>query len=79
MDKPRIIEKFPVAMDLKAGTYYWCQCGETKNNPFCDGSHNLEGKFKPVKFDLTEDKKVYLCSCKQTSSPPFCDGTHNTL
>ena len=78
MPEPVIAQKSPFALELEAGTYYWCSCGQSSNQPFCDGSHK-GGEFTPVKTVLEEAKKVYLCGCKHTSNAPFCDGKHNKL
>jgi CDGSH iron-sulfur domain-containing protein 3 len=78
MDKPRIAAKEPAVLTLEAGTYYWCQCGRSRDQPFCDGSHQGTG-IEPVEFSLSETQEVALCQCKQTKTPPFCDGTHQTL
>ena len=78
-DIPHIAQKAPYPVDLEAGkSYFWCACGQSKNQPFCDGSHK-GGSFNPVKFTAEETKKVWLCGCKQTRNRPFCDGTHKTL
>ena len=78
MEKPRIAAKQPAVLTLETGTYYWCQCGRSRDQPFCDGSHQGTG-IEPVEFSLAEKKEVALCQCKQTKTPPFCDGTHQTL
>lgn len=78
MEKPYIAEKSPSILELEAGTYWWCKCGLTKKQPFCDGSHKTTN-FSPVEFILEEKKKVALCRCKQTNTPPYCDGTHRNL
>ena len=77
-EKGKIADTKPVVTELKAGTYYWCSCGESKNQPFCDGSHAGTG-FSPVAFTLEQDKRVALCTCKQTENSPFCDGAHKGL
>ena len=66
----------PYIVALRPGRYSWCSCGKSKNEPFCDGTHKLEGKFKSVKLEVTEEKKVAFCGCKHTQTPPFCDGSH---
>jgi CDGSH-type Zn-finger protein len=78
MEKPRIAAKQPAVLQLDPGTYYWCLCGRSRDQPFCDGSHQGTG-FEPVEFILNEKKEVALCQCKQTKTRPFCDGTHSTL
>lgn len=68
----------PFITKLEPGSYYWCTCGETKKQPFCDGSH--EGtEHEPQIFTITEKKQVAICNCQRTHNPPFCDGTHFTL
>ena len=79
MPTPNIAQKSPYAVDIKAGeSYAWCACGQSKNQPFCDGSHKDSG-FKPRMFSNEKDETVYLCGCKHTHNAPFCDGTHKTL
>jgi len=56
-------------------TYYWCSCGKSTNQPFCDGSHK-NTKFTPVKLESTKKEELYFCGCKETNNPPFCDGSH---
>jgi len=69
----------PYLVEVEAGkTYFWCSCGRSQNQPFCDGSHASTGKTpKPFKAERTE--AINLCGCKQTMNPPFCDGSHNVL
>ncbi len=78
MEKPIIAAKSPVGLNLEQGTYFWCACGKSKNQPFCDGSHKGSGIF-PVQFKIDTKKEVFLCRCKQSKNKPFCDGSHNTL
>ena len=78
MDEPNIAEKRPAVLDLEAGTYYWCQCGLSKNQPFCDGSHSGT-KFEPLELQIKAKRKVALCNCKRTKRPPLCDGVHARL
>jgi CDGSH iron-sulfur domain-containing protein 3 len=76
--KPKIADTKPVVLDLESGIYYWCSCGGSANQPFCDGSHQGT-EFQPLKFSLEEAKKVALCNCKSTQNSPFCDGSHSQL
>jgi len=79
MEKPEIAQKAPYPVEVKSGeTYYWCACGRSASQPFCDGSHKGTS-FSPLPFTAEKDETVYLCGCKQTSTPPFCDGTHKSL
>ncbi|MGM0442735.1 MAG: CDGSH iron-sulfur domain-containing protein [Fibrobacterota bacterium] len=78
MKKPNIAMKEPARLELGPGSYSWCSCGKSRNQPFCDGSHRGTG-FEPLRFTLKEKKKVALCQCKMTQTPPYCDGTHRSL
>lgn len=78
MSEPVIADKKPAVMELEPGAYYWCACGQAKNQPFCDGSHKGSG-FVPLAFEVTEKKTVALCNCKHTANSPFCDGAHSKL
>ena len=79
MTSAHIARKNPFAAEVEAGkTYYWCACGLSKAQPFCDGSHKPT-RFTPVAWKAAEDGKAFFCGCKATSSPPLCDGTHGTL
>jgi CDGSH iron-sulfur domain-containing protein 3 len=71
-------QKSPYALDLTAGDYWWCACGRSKAQPFCDGSHKTT-EFTPVKLTVTEAKKYWLCGCKHSKTKPLCDGTHKSL
>ena len=66
----------PYPEEIQAGsTYFWCACGKSAKQPFCDGSH-ADTEFQPIKFEPNESKSVYFCGCKKSASAPFCDGTH---
>lgn len=69
----------PVAVELeKDKKYYWCSCGLSKNQPFCDGEHKSvpDGK-KSFQFQAFESETRFLCNCKNTKNPPYCDGSHS--
>jgi len=78
MADPVVAQKGPYALTLQPGTYWWCACGRSKTQPFCDGSHKATD-ITPVKLELTETKQVYLCGCKHSRTKPLCDGSHKTL
>lgn len=66
-----------LAVDVVEGkSYYWCSCGKSSKQPFCDGSHK-ETDFNSVAYKAEATKKMFFCACKQTNNPPFCDGSHN--
>ena len=76
---PDIPQKAPYPVEVEAGkSYFWCACGRSKNQPFCDGSHKGTG-FSPVKYTAEADKRVFFCGCKHTQKPPLCDGSHKDL
>lgn len=79
MSKPTMADKKPIGVELKKGDeYYWCACGRSKNQPFCDGSHRGTD-FTPIPFKAGETGEAWLCMCKHTNNPPYCDGTHAKL
>lgn len=71
-------QKGPYVVDLQVGEYYWCACGKSKTQPFCDGSH-ADTDIKPVAFTVEEAGVQYLCGCRATSNAPFCDGSHQAV
>ena len=79
MATPNIAARAPIAVDVEAGkTYWWCACGLSKSQPFCDGSHK-GSEFSPAQWRAETSEKKWFCACKQTASTPFCDGTHKKL
>ena len=76
MDKTEESKIMPIEVELKKGEkYYWCTCGKTSDEPFCDNSHP-ESTFRPLEFTVEKDRRAFLCACKKTKNPPFCDGSH---
>jgi CDGSH-type Zn-finger protein len=78
MSEPIIFQKFPIVQKVEPGTYFWCSCGKSKGQPFCDGSHK-GSSFAPLKTEITAAKTVAWCGCKHTKNAPFCDGSHSQL
>lgn len=76
MSKPECPQNAPYAVEVVKGeTYYWCSCGRSKSQPYCDGSHQGTD-FQPTAFAAEKTETVYLCGCKKTGNAPFCDGSH---
>ena len=79
MSESVVAQKAPYPVDVEAGkSYFWCSCGKSAKQPFCDGSHKGTD-FNPLKFEATETKTVYFCGCKKTANSPLCDGAHKSL
>ena len=78
MSEPVVYDRAPAELELEPGEYWWCACGRSMNQPFCDSSHEGTG-LEPVPFYIKEKTTVWLCNCKHTQGKPFCDGTHNSL
>jgi CDGSH-type Zn-finger protein len=78
MSEPVVAGKAPIELELEAGEHWWCSCGRSRNQPFCDGSH-AGTDFTPMRFRLEEKQTVWLCACKHSANPPFCDGAHELL
>lgn len=78
-NKPRIAQKSPYAIDVEAGKSYWyCTCGKSAGQPFCDGSHK-GSEFTPKEFKAEKSETVYFCGCKHSGNGMTCDGSHQTL
>lgn len=79
MADPIVAQTSPYGVEVEAGkNYFWCACGKSTKQPFCDGSHQ-DTEFLPVKYEATESRKIFFCGCKHSKDVPLCDGSHNTL
>lgn len=77
MSNPTRASDTPFAVEVESGkSYFWCSCGKSQKQPFCDGAHQ-GSEFNPVKYEATESKTVYFCGCKVTDAQPLCDGSHS--
>jgi CDGSH-type Zn-finger protein len=77
--KPIVAQKAPYGVDVEAGkAYWWCTCGRSAKQPFCDGSHKGTG-MTPMQYTADKSAKVWLCGCKATKMSPMCDGTHKSI
>ena len=77
IETPPSSQMAPIEVPLEAGnTYWWCACGRSKSQPFCDGSHRGTS-FTPLKYEAAEAGPKWFCVCKLTRKPPFCDGQHH--
>lgn len=77
-ERPLVASKMPSVMELEPGEYWWCSCGKSSSQPFCDGSHKGTS-FVPQKVEVTKKKKVALCNCKHSKKGSHCDGTHASI
>ena len=78
MMEPTIFQKSPIVQKVEPGTYWWCACGRSKSQPFCDGSHKGTG-FSPVEWKAQQAEQAWFCACKRTGNRPMCDGSHKKL
>lgn len=79
MTEPIIAQKTPISVELTEGeSYWWCACGRSKNQPFCDGSH-AGTSLTPLEYTAKRTRNMFFCACKLTKKGPFCDGSHNHL
>lgn len=78
-DMPEIGGDRPIVIEVEAGkSYWWCACGRSKSQPFCDGSHKPTA-FQPVEFKADKSEQVWFCACKRSGKKPMCDGSHKRL
>lgn len=79
MSEPVVVQKAPFAIEVEAGkNYFWCSCGQSAKQPFCDGTHK-GSDFVPTKYAAEKAGKVFFCGCKKSNRGALCDGTHNKL
>lgn len=79
ISEPEIGGRAPIPVEVEAGkTYWWCACGRSKTQPFCDGSHKVTS-FTPLEYKAETSAKVFFCTCKRSGKKPLCDGTHKKL
>ncbi|MDD9876370.1 MAG: CDGSH iron-sulfur domain-containing protein [Magnetovibrio sp.] len=77
--EPNCAQKGPYEEEVIEGRpYFWCTCGHSQTQPFCNGTHRATS-FLPMVYNAEKTGTVYFCGCKKTKTPPFCDGTHNSL
>ena len=76
--EPQSPQNGPYVVDEQPGERWWCACGRSDGQPYCDGSHAGTG-ITPVRVEIDTAKKVAWCGCKKTGNAPFCDGTHSRL
>ena len=79
MADPVCAQKSPYAVDVEAGkSYWWCSCGKSSKQPFCDGSHK-GSEFTPLEYQATANAKAFFCGCQVSAKAPLCDGSHKSL
>jgi CDGSH-type Zn-finger protein len=79
MAEPQVARRAPIGVEIESGKdYWWCACGMSKKQPFCDGSHKGSG-MAPMKWTAAENGTAWFCTCKRTGKAPLCDGSHKRL
>jgi CDGSH-type Zn-finger protein len=79
MSEPIPAQKAPYGVQVEAGKdYFWCACGRSATQPFCDGSHKAVG-LRPMMFKAEKSEEAWLCGCKASANKPFCDGSHRKV
>lgn len=83
---PIIAQKFSYKVAVEKGKkYFWCSCGLSQKQPFCDGAHknylkdDKTPQMKPLIFEAKEDGIVGFCGCKNSKNPIICDGSHRNI
>jgi CDGSH-type Zn-finger protein len=78
-ESPVIAQKAPYRVEVQAGkSYWWCACGKSARQPFCDGSHK-GSSFTPVEYKAQADGPAWFCGCKHSATPQLCDSSHRNL
>ena len=78
-EMPEIGGRAPIPFEVEIGkSYWWCACGRSKTQPFCDGSHKVTS-FTPIEFKAEKSEKTFFCTCKRSAKKPLCDGSHKRL
>ena len=79
MPMPVMAQKSPIKVAVEEGkSYWWCSCGQSSKQPFCDGSHK-GGEFRPMEYKALKTGDAFFCGCKATKNAPLCDGGHKAL
>jgi CDGSH-type Zn-finger protein len=78
-DMPEIGGRAPIPVPVEAGkSYWWCACGRSQKQPFCDGSHKGTS-FSPIEWQAEKAEEAWFCACKRSGKRPMCDGSHKNI